>query len=218
MDGDRGEGYPHAAFLGSNPIPSRPPVLAMLKRGRMRFLPSVCLAILLSTAPLAALAQADPTATRTPIQAGAAFSFASPDYDNNSVIVNPYIQGGTAFADIGLARRISAEVEYRDLNLITPRDFGEKTFLAGPRYSFALEDRANLYIKAMGGMGQFVFNAPSYAPQTQSYGVVALGAGIEFRISRHINARPIDVEYQKWLSFPGGLSPFVASIGFAYVY
>jgi hypothetical protein len=175
------------------------------------------LLLLASFAPSQLRAQASPTATRTPIQAGGSFSFAAPDFDNQPNVVSPYIEGYTAFFDLGLARRFSAEAEYHGLTVLTPRDFGQTSLLVGPRYSFALEDRANLYIKALGGVGHLVFQSPSYPPHTESYGVLALGAGIEFRLSRHINLRPIDVEYQHWLTSPS-INPFVTSIGAAYIY
>ena len=166
-------------------------------------------------------AQAYPTATRTPIQAGVAFSFASPGTNSNSsnglVVQTPYIQGVTAFGDIGLTQRIGLEVTFHDLNLITPQDFGQTTILAGPRFSIALEDRANIYLKALGGIGRFNYQSPSYTPHSDSYAVAAFGGGIEFRLSRHINLRPIDAEYQIWPGYPTGtLKPFITSIGAAY--
>ncbi|MES2393483.1 MAG: outer membrane beta-barrel protein [Acidobacteriota bacterium] len=162
--------------------------------------------------------QAAPTATRTTIQAGGTFTFAAPDLLNQANTVNPYIEGYTIYADVGFARRFSVEAEYHGLTVLTPRDFGENSLLAGPRYSFALEDRANLYVKALGGLGNIVYQAPSFAAHTESHGVIAFGAGIEFRLTHHINLRPIDVEYQHWLSYPAGLNPFVTSIGAAWVY
>ena len=179
-------------------------------------------AFTLLLAPTAAHAQAFPTATRKTIQAGVAFSFAAPDVLNQPNTLNPYIEGYTAYADLGLARRVSAEAEYHGLTVLTPRDFGENSLLFGPRYSFALEDRANLYVKALGGMGSIVYQSPSFPPHTESHGVLAFGAGIEFRLSHHINLRPIDVEFQHWLGQSSGstasINPFVTSIGAAWVY
>jgi hypothetical protein len=167
-------------------------------------------------------AQAYPTATRTPIQVGAAFSFAAPDYGAQvtyGTSTTPYIQGFTAFGDIGLTRRIGAEAEFHDLSVVTPLDFGENSFLLGPRYSFALEDRANLYLKALGGIGRFNYQSPTYLPHSDSYGIVALGGGIEYHASNRINIRALDAEYQLWPGFQAhSLHPFVISIGAAYLF
>lgn len=172
----------------------------------------------LCAATAAAHAQANPTATKASLQVGGGYTFASPDYLNSATATNPYIQGYTIFADLQTARRFGIEGEYHGLTVITPRDFGQTSLLFGPRFAFSMEDRARLYVKAMGGMGHMVFQTPSYPAHSDTYGVFTGGGGIEFRLSRHINLRPIDVEYQFWPGFPSpGLKPFLTTISVAWV-
>jgi hypothetical protein len=170
-------------------------------------------AMLLISLSSSAKAQALPAASRAPIQVGVAWSFASSDYGYD------YIKGVTAFGDVGLSKRFSLEADVHYTSLSTPDGVGEDTYLVGPRYSIALEDRANVYVKALGGVGLFVFESPTFASRSSTYGVAAFGGGIEYRATPRINIRAIDIEYQAWPGFPpNGLSPFVTTIGFAYVH
>jgi hypothetical protein len=181
-------------------------------RTSFRTLPVLMLAAVFAGGT-AASAQAKPAATREPVQVGATFSFGNPDYTET------YIKGFTIFGDYSLVRRISAEVEYHDLDMLTPEGIGESSVLAGPRYAFSLEDRATLYVKALGGVGRIQFQSPKPNAGTYSYAVFAPGAGVEFRASHHINVRAIDLEYQLWPGFqPHGLSPWVASMGTAWTF
>ena len=179
----------------------------------MKSVRSVLLIAVLSSCSLAR-AQALPAATREPIEAGAAFSFGSPDYQNTPT----YVEGFTIFTDAGLSKRLAAELDLHYDSLITPLDIGENTYLIGPRYSVIREDRANIYVKALGGLGRFAYQSGIYSnPHADTYGVVAFGAGIEFRASQHLNIRAIDLEYQVWPGFPSSaLEPVVASTGLAY--
>ncbi len=176
------------------------------------------------TLSAAAWAQALPAASREPLQVGVAFSFASPDYPPSNPSPNtlfsptPYVEGFTAFADAGISRRLAAELDLHYNSLITPRDIGEDAYLLGPRYSVALEDRANLYVKVLGGLGRFSYQSGTYAnPHTDTYGVVAFGGGIEFRATERFLVRALDLEYQIWPGFPPkAINPIVTSIGAAY--
>ena len=173
------------------------------------------LTVALATLPIALSAQAIPAASRNPVQAGVAFSFASSDYGD------AYIKGFSIFGDYALSRRLSLEADIHQTSLATPDGIGENSYLIGPRYSVALEDRANIYVKALGGLGRFTYESGQQYSTTRSstYGIGAIGAGIEFRASTHINVRAIDLEYQFWPGFqPRGLSPVVVSMGVAYVH
>ena len=158
-------------------------------------------------------AQALPTATRRPVQIGLGFSVAAPDYGER------YIQGFSLFGDIGLARRLGVEGDIHYVSLRTPTDVGENTYLIGPRYNLLHQDRFNAYIKGMGGVGRFVYQLGYFQqPHTNTFAAFSFGAGMEYRASRHINVRAIDIEAQKWPNYsPHTLSPFVITFGAAYV-
>jgi len=167
--------------------------------------------------------QAIPAAER-PIQleGGSGFSFASPDYGGTSAAgtpaLVPYIKGFTLFGDAIYHRRLGLEAEVHYNSILTPRDIGENTYMIGPKISLIREDRMNLYVKVLGGVGAFEYQKGNYAdPHTDTYGVFAIGGGIEFNASRHITVRAIDIEQQSWPGFtPNGLKPFVTTLGIAY--
>jgi hypothetical protein len=173
-----------------------------------------CAAFALVLPASLARAQALPTASREPIEVGAAFSFGTPDYQQTTT----YVQGVTVFANAGLRGRLGAQLDVHLDSLITPIDIGEDTYQIGPRFTVLHEDRVNIYAKAIGGIGRFAYQRGSYAnPQTFTYGVFSVGGGIEYRVSRRIDVRAIDLEFQSWPGFPGGtLHPVVASMGVAW--
>jgi hypothetical protein len=169
---------------------------------------------------VASNAQAVPMAQRLgSAQVGAGFSFAIPDYGGT------YIKGYTVYGDVDLWRRVGIEADVHQINVLTPTDIGEDTYLIGPRFSLLRRGRVNAYAKALGGIGRFEYQSGSYPhPFTDTFGVFAGGGGIDFRASRHINIRAIDIEAQRWPSYgtPGhtshGLTPFVTTFGVAYAF
>lgn len=169
---------------------------------------------------LASHAQAVPMATRLgSVQIGAGFSFAIPDYGQT------YIKGYTVYGDADLWRRVGVEADVHQINVFTPTDIGEDTYLVGPRFTIMRRDRVRVYAKALGGIGRFEYQSGTYhSPHTDTFGVYSLGGGIEFRASQHINIRAVDIEAQKWPGYatPGfpahGLTPFVTTFGAAYAF
>lgn len=169
--------------------------------------------------------QAIPAARRLSLaQVGGGFSFAIPDYGGT------YLKGFTGYADLDLFRRLGIEFDAHMNSVFTPTDIGEDTYLVGPRFSILRRDRANVYVKALGGIGRFHYQQGQYQKnttppiQTDTFGVYAVGGGIEFRASRHVNIRAIDIEAQRWPGYgtPGfpahGLTPFVTTFGVAYAF
>ena len=169
---------------------------------------SLCL---ISSADLQA--QAVYAANRNSVQIGLGFSLAAPDYGER------YIQGISFYGDLGLPRRFSLEGDIHYVSLHTPTDIGENTFLIGPRYTVLHQDRFNAYIKGMGGIGRFVYQLGYFQqPHTDTFTAISFGAGMEYRASRHVNIRAIDIEAQKWPNYdPHTLSPFVITFGAAYI-
>jgi hypothetical protein len=161
---------------------------------------------------ISARSQALPTANGHPIEVGGAFTFAHADYGMK------LIQGGTVFADAPVWHKFGAEVEYHYISVVTPYDGGENSILVGPTYTALRRDKLRLYAKVLGGIGMFEYQQ-GYFQNAHTVNSIAFagGGGVEYRISRHINLRPIDVELQKWPNFGNGLSPIVFSIGAAYV-
>src|ERR1700730_4490456 len=170
--------------------------------------------ILLLCVSLTSWGQAVPAATRAgQIQLGAGFSFANPDYSQT------YIKGVTGYGTIDLSHRLGVEADIHYVSLLTPTDIGEISYLIGPRVSLVRQDRLTAYANVLGGIGRFAYQAGTYRqPHTDSYGAFAIGGVIEFRVSRHISVRAVDIEAQKWPGFGAhGLTPFVTTFGVAYV-
>lgn len=159
-------------------------------------------------------AQAVPAASRpTRLQLGGGFTYARPDYDRP-------IKGISAYGDFDFTRHLGIEGDLHFINLWTPGDIGENTYLVGPRVKFQF-GRLTPYAKALGGIGQFQFQYPSQypGPATYTYGVYAFGAGLDYHASRHFNIRPFDIEFQKWPGFrQNGLTPIVMTFGAAYAF
>ena len=108
---------------------------------------------------------------------------------------------------------------YRNASIQTPSDLGENHVLVGPRYRF-IKGRFTPYAKGLVGLGTINFQVGSYQQaSSQSYFIYALGGGVDFRASRHINIRLIDYEYQLWPTFkPHGLTPTGINLGAAWVF
>ena len=167
----------------------------------------------------AAPAQAIPTATKPlTAQLGAGFAVARTGFGYN------YIKGLTAYGDVDYHQRIGLEADLHLVNIFTPDDIGEASIVVGPRVTFihgAFNSRpnfVNVYAKFLGGHGYFQYQSPAYQPSfTNRYRMLAYGAGIELHASRHLNVRPIELEYQRWPSYSErGLKPVVATFGAAY--
>lgn len=159
-------------------------------------------------------AQATPTASRTgSLQVGGGFTYARPDF-------SVPIKGLTIYGDYDFLRHFGIEGDVHLINLITPADISEDTYLVGPRYRFHYH-RFTPYAKALFGVGRFGYQYPSQwgRAATYTYGVYSLGGGVDFRATRHVNIRPFDIEFQKWPGFPqNGLSPIVMTFGAAYTF
>jgi hypothetical protein len=169
-----------------------------------------CVACVLSLATWSH-AQAVPTASSTGnIQIGVAGTFINSDYGKNQ-------KGFSVYGDFDFFHNVGIEGDIH-LALITPNDISENSYLLGPRYSWHYK-RFHPYAKALFGIGRFGFQR-GYFPSasTSTYGQFALGGGLDFQASRHINVRAFDVEFQRWPNFaPNGLSPIVYNFGVAYV-
>jgi hypothetical protein len=158
--------------------------------------------------------QALPTASaRGALQAGIGVSNAQSDEFTSR------ISGITGFATFDFTAHLGVEADIHMLNVITPNDFVEKSYLLGVRYVWH-RGRLDPYIRLSGGIGQSSIQQPSnvYAQGTPGTYLAYAGAGgLDIRLTRHINLRAIEFEYQKWPNFPAdGLSPTMLTCGAAY--
>jgi hypothetical protein len=157
-------------------------------------------------------AQATYTASRlASLQVGVTGSAYTLDYDDG------FEEGIAVYGDLDVTRHWGIEGLYRNASIQTPHDIGENHLLAGPRYHID-RGRFQPYAKALAGEGtinfQQGFNLTSHS---EHYFIYALGGGVDYRASRHINVRLIDFEYQIWPGFRDhGLTPYGFNAGAAY--
>jgi hypothetical protein len=115
--------------------------------------------------------------------------------------------GASVFVDFDTLHHYGIEGEARWLSFaLQPTGPGPAadehaaTYLIGPRYSRHY-GRFQPYVKGLVGIGEFNF---PYNLGTDSCFVAALGAGVDFRLTRRISWRAADVEYQFWPQFEYG--------------
>ena len=145
------------------------------------------------------------------LQAGVGFSFANPDYGPKD------ISGLTLYADYDLLHNIGFEGDVHLITLNSPTDIGENTYLIGPR-AYYRKKRFKLYGKVLGGLGQFSYKTPYYVIPYSTYNAaLAFGGGLDITVTRRINIRAFDYEYQMWPNYRNdGLTPVVYTFGAAY--
>lgn len=157
-------------------------------------------------------AQAAPTAVRAgDLQIGVGYSFASPDYTEDT------FRGPSIYASFDFREHWGIEADFHQVTQPSKNGGGqniyERTYEIGGRYVRHYRGFINPYAKVMVGRG--VFNFPNNTANL-AYNMYSLGGGIDFNVQKHINVRG-DYEFQKWPSFPiNGLSPQVLTIGVAY--
>ncbi len=162
-------------------------------------------------APSALHAQASPTASRTMSgQIGIGITLGSPDYAGAS------IKGGSIYGTLDFGRHLGIDGEIHDMDLFTPTDVGESSYLLGLRYHVAVR-RFRPYAKVLGGLGRFQFQQGFYKETTsRSYKAFAVGVGTDYMLNRRVSLRG-DLEFQHWFGFPtNGLAPIVGTVGVAY--
>jgi opacity protein-like surface antigen len=168
------------------------------------------LAGVLSFSPLAR-AQAMPTAVaKGALQVGGAVTYAKPDYGEKS------IEGISGYADFDFKNYLGVEAMVHYIALDTPTDIAENSYLIGPRFIYT-RGRFSPYAKALVGIADLDIQEQqdNVGHQAGYYFAYALGAGLDIRLSKHWNLRPIDFEFQHW-NYETGLTPAVISVGFAY--
>lgn len=118
--------------------------------------------------------------------------------------------GVAAIADADTNRRIGIEAEAGWLIFHQTANVHTATYLIGPRYHMTF-GRFQPYAKGLVGFGRF--NYPYNLGQDKDL-VIAPGGGVDFRLTRRVQLRLADFEYQYWPQFHyGALSSFGVSSG-----
>lgn len=91
----------------------------------------------------------------------------------------------------------------------------QDTYLIGPKVPIHQFGRAQIYGKALIGIGKMTFpNKFGYG----SFTALAFGGGVDYRLSRKLTLRAVDFEFQDWPRFLAGSSlyPYGVSVGVGY--
>ena len=151
------------------------------------------------------------------VSAGGFVSGFEPGYEPDSH--QPLIGLGT-YVDVHFSHWIQIEGEGRWLNFNQFQGEHQSTYLIGPRVPLKQFGRAELYGKALIGLGKMTY------PYNYGYGsftALAFGGTLDYKLSRKLTFRAVDFEYQDWLRWldPNttkntGFYPYGVSVGMAY--
>ena len=152
------------------------------------------------------------------LTAGGMASAFQPDYAGGGIpsANAQWLLGYGVYVDFKMTRWIGVEGEARWLRQNSYINIREDNYLVGPRVPIHEFKRFNAtpYAKALFGVGRMNFE---YNEAYGRFTDVALGGGVDLRLSRHFVVRPFDFEYQLWPNWINGtLKPYGASAGIAY--
>jgi hypothetical protein len=152
------------------------------------------------------------TASRSAdLQIGGSYSGASPGYDPGPNYGPDRLYGYGGYATLDFKYHYGVEVNIRQLNSRGSDKVYERTYEFGGRY-VRHYGRFAPYVRASYGRGVFNFRNDA---ANLAYNLYAFAGGLDVNVIPSVNVRG-DFEYQKWMGFPLGLSPKVASVGVAY--
>ena len=118
--------------------------------------------------------------------------------------------GITGFVDADTRRRLGIEAEGKWVEFRQSSNVHVETYSIGARYHFTF-GRLQPYAKGLIGFGDFNF---PYNLATGRFLVVTAGGGLDYRLSRRIQIRAVDCEYQSWPQFTfGNMSTLSANVG-----
>ena len=157
------------------------------------------------------------TARQLTITAGAMGSGFNPHDDNTNAYVGGtnYLIGLGTYVDVHFTHWFQLEGEARWLRFNEYAGEHQDNYLLGPKIPIHRFGRADIYGKAMIGIGKMTF------PYNYGYGsftALAYGGGVDYKLSRKLTLRPIDFEFQQWPAWLGNSSlyPYGISVGVGY--
>ena len=180
---------------------------------------------LFATGTLAARAQVVPSAYARglSITAGGEASAFQPDYAGFGIpqSSSSYLYGIGAYVDVKFNPWVQIEAEGRWLRFNQVDGIYEDNYLIGPRLPiYKLHFwRATPYVKVLVGYGKLNFENNNGWGR---YTALAYGGGLDIKMSRRIDVRLPDFEFQQWPEWTEGtaknynLLPYGVSVGVSY--
>ena len=183
-------------------------------------IPFLVFCCMIFSAGFRASAQVTPTAYRgqMTLTGGVMGSAFQPDYAGGGVTgASPqWLWGFGVYGDLKMTRWIGVEGEMRWLRMNPYINIRQDNYLIGPRVPIREFKRygATPYAKAVMGLGRMNFEFD------QAYGHffdIALGGGVDLKVSKRLSVRAVDFEYQLWPNWINGtLKPYGFSAGLGY--
>jgi hypothetical protein len=178
----------------------------------------ILLACIFGAGVMAAQAQVTPSATRSQLSltAGALGSVFEPDYAGNGIPESApnALLGVGAYVDVEFSRWVQVEGEARWLRLNKFVDISQDNYLIGPRVPIYHFGRFTPYGKVLFGFSDMNFQ---YKYAYGRFTDIAYGGGVDYKLSRRLTWRVLDVEYQQWPNWINGpLHPYGGSMGIGY--
>ena len=179
---------------------------------------AVLLFLLCFASAIAAGAQATESATarQFSVTAGGTASVFRPGTGSHPIwgTGSNYLVGVGTYVDFHFTHWVQLEGEARWLRFHEYSGEHQDHYLIGPKVPVIQFGKAQVYGKAMVGLGKMTF------PNHYGYGTftaVAFGGGIDDRLSRKVTVRG-DFEYQDWPNFLPGqtMRPWGLTVGMAY--
>lgn len=175
---------------------------------------------LICTAAISARAQVAPSAYRgqMTLTAGGLASAFQPDYAGGGIPSSSpqWLVGFGVYVDFQTNRWVGVEAEGRWLRENSYVDITEDNYLIGPRVPIHQFKRlgATTYGKALFGLGHMNFE---YNEAYGRFADIALGGGVDLKVSKRLSVRACDFEYQLWPNWINGtLKPYGVSAGIGY--
>lgn len=185
------------------------------------------IAILFLGGTLSARAQVVSSATHRlfSLSAGGTVSIAQPDFNGRWSYQSPYypvaeaatqpLFGMGAFVDVKFTRWIQLEAEGRWQRFNKYQGISQDNYLAGPRVPVFRFWKSTVYGKALGGFSEMKFD--EYPGDHGRFTTVALGGGMDVKLTKRVSLRAFDAEYQYWPNWGNTtLSPYNVSAGIGY--
>jgi len=175
---------------------------------------------LLAAGCVSALAQVAPAATgrQFSVTAGALASAFQPDYEGGGIPLTSTnrLYGLGGYVDVKFTRWLQAEAEGRWLKFNQLNSINESNYLIGPRIPIhTYFKRITPYGKVLVGFANMNFE---FGEATGRFTDIAYGGGVDLKVTRRINLRAFDFEYQEWPKWyqNQALYPYGASVGVGY--
>ena len=139
---------------------------------------------------------------------------AQPPYDPVAEASASPLLGLGAYVDIKFTHWLQIEAEGRWLRFNQYAGIYQDNYLVGPRVPVHSFGKSTVYGKVLAGYSNMTFDTYGDHGRFTDF---AFGGGIDYKLTKRISIRALDVEYHYWPTWGNStLSPYGASAGIGY--